>query len=191
MHESEGRSERNDPDVYSMTVGMAKGRPEPFNRFYEAYYDRLYRYLLVVARGDDHLARDCLQETMLRVVRYVKPIREENVFWGWLARVARTTFIDELRRRRKRATAPLWIDPAAREPGEPSVLLDYLDEATADLPEDERRLLAEYYEEGLSQARMAERRRSTPKAVESRLARIRHKIRRVLLGRLKREQGET
>ena len=52
--------------------------------------------------GQEALVRDVFQETMLRVVRYIKPMPDDNALWAWLTRVARTALYDQLRRNRRR-----------------------------------------------------------------------------------------
>ena len=60
------------PDVASLTAGIRAGDEESFREFHQLYFDRLYQFLLVIARGNEDEARDALQETLLRVVRYAR-----------------------------------------------------------------------------------------------------------------------
>ena len=69
--------------------------------FYDAYFDRLWRYLLVVAAGNEDTAREALQATLVRVARHIKVFSDESVFWSWLAVLARSAFADETRKRRR------------------------------------------------------------------------------------------
>ena len=86
------------PDVAleGLTGRMVKGEEGAFAEFHDAYFSRLFRYALVLMRGDEHAARDVTQETLLRVVRYVRVFRSEQTFWDWLARLARTAAADQL-----------------------------------------------------------------------------------------------
>ncbi len=54
--------------IRGMTVRMANGDETAFKEFYECYCDRLFRYLLLLTRGNEDLARDLLQITMTKVV---------------------------------------------------------------------------------------------------------------------------
>ena len=69
--------------------------------FYNAYFDRLWRYLLVVASGNEDAAREALQAALVRVARYAKVFTDEAVFWSWLTVLARTAFADESKKRRR------------------------------------------------------------------------------------------
>jgi hypothetical protein len=53
----------------SLTRQMAAGEEEAFRRFHQLYFDRLYHFLLAVARGEEHEARDALQDTFVRAWR--------------------------------------------------------------------------------------------------------------------------
>jgi hypothetical protein len=94
-------SSREPPDVAALTRAMAKGDEMAWRTFYDAYFDRLWRYLLVVAAGHEDAAREALQTTLLRVTRYIKVFRDENAFWSWLTVLARSAFADETRKRRR------------------------------------------------------------------------------------------
>jgi RNA polymerase sigma-70 factor (ECF subfamily) len=162
---------------------VRQGDEAAFNGLYDAYFPRLYGYLLVAARGREELVRDALQETFFRVVRHIRPLPDERALWRWLARVARTALIDLVRRERGgprttvRETPAPEVDPDAHE----RELLAALDRTVALLPEAERALVEAYYLRGESQEALAARLDLTRKSVESRLARIRQKLRALIL----------
>ena len=82
------------PDVASLTAGIRAGNEEAFREFHKLYFDRLYQFLLVVARGNEAEARDALQETLLRVIRHARKFDSEDAFWSWLKVVARNAARD-------------------------------------------------------------------------------------------------
>ena len=84
-----------------LAEAIRAGDEEAFNLFYDRYADRTYRYLFSLLPTDEAVVRDAFQETMLRVVRYIKPMSDEAL-WGWLTRVARTALYDQLRRNKRR-----------------------------------------------------------------------------------------
>ena len=88
-------------DIAALTRAMARGDESAYRTFYEAYFHRLFRYLLVVTAGDEDAAREALQATLVRVVRHIKPFREEGVFWSWLTVLARSALSDQTRKRRR------------------------------------------------------------------------------------------
>lgn len=99
-----GRAEM--PDVEALTRRMVGGDEAAYRVFYDAYFDRLCRYLLVVGGGNEDAMRAALQTTLVRVVRHIKVFRSEAKFWSWLTVLARSAFRDETRRRRRYLAFP-------------------------------------------------------------------------------------
>ena len=163
---------------------MARGDEEAYRRFYDAYFNRLSRYLLVIAAGNEELMREALQGTLVRVVHHIKPFRDESQFWAWLTVLARSAFTDETRRRSRyrrfldRFTphAITQADLAAAVSTEHS-LEEVLNRAMALLPAEERALVEKKYLERKSVRELATELNTSEKAVESRLVRIRAKVR--------------
>lgn len=161
-----------------------------YRAFHDAYFTRLSRYLLVVTAGDEDAMREALQETYRRVVKHIRVFSNEPVFWSWLTVLARTALADE-RRKRRRYLA--FLDRFKRHAAvaEPASDGDALSAALAhnlaDLPDDDRVLLEWKYFEHESVASIARRLQTTEKAVESRLGRIRLKLKSAVLAELKHE----
>ena len=82
-----------------LTRRLAKGDEAAFREFHALYFDRLYQFLLVVSRGQQQEAEEALQETFLRVSRYVRAFEADAAFWCWLKVVARSTARDAGRKR--------------------------------------------------------------------------------------------
>src|SRR5690348_2963141 len=51
-------ADQDQGDISSLTRRLASGDEEAFRRFHALYFDRLYRFLLVVSRGQEHEARE-------------------------------------------------------------------------------------------------------------------------------------
>jgi len=179
--------------IRDMTARMANGDEAAFKEFYECYCDRLFRYLLLLTRGNEDLARDLLQVTMAKVVRGLRKFSNEAHLWNWLATIARNSFIDSLRRtQRAPQLVPLLPDDAPGTPMVPSEesdapLFDALDCCLIELEADYQALIEAVYFKGGSQHSVAEQQNTTPKAVESKLARLRKKLRAAILKRLRYE----
>src|SRR5206468_7284685 len=82
---------------------VAKGDEGAYRQFHEAYFGRLLGYLRVVT-GDEQLAREALQATLLRVVRHARRFESEEAFWSWLTVLARSSAADERRRSNRYAS---------------------------------------------------------------------------------------
>ncbi len=184
------------PDIAALTRAMAGGDETAYRLFYDAYFDRLLRYLLVVTGGNEEAAREALQLALVRVVRHVKVFDAEEKFWSWLTVLARSALADESRKRRRyfafldRFSRHQEIGPSAMDNGEADEQLRVLLESklTA-LPEDERQLVEQIYILRQSVREIADGRQTTEKAVESRLSRVRRKLKDAVVAELKNERA--
>ncbi len=173
---------------------MVAGDELAYRTFYDAYFNRLWRYLLVVTSGDEDAAGEALQSALVRLVRYIKVFTSDAAFWSWLTVLARSALSDQTRKRRRylafldrftwhsriQRTIPDNADADTR-------LLSLLDASLAALPSDERRLVEAKYLTRRCVREMAEELDLSEKAVESRLVRIRRKLKTAILEGLKRE----
>jgi RNA polymerase sigma-70 factor (ECF subfamily) len=181
-------------DVAEVTSRMVKGDEMAYRLFYDQYYERLRRYLLVVTAGNEDAARDALQSALLRVVKHIRRFSNENEFWSWLTVLAKTALFDQTRKRKRywsfleRFTRHTEIEQSS-EIGVDSdaQLLFMLEQNLTTLAADEKRLLESKYLEGASVREIAQEFQTTEKAIESRLLRIRRKLKASLLEALKHE----
>ena len=90
---------RKEVDILQLTAQMVKGDEMAYRTFYDLYFNRLLRYLLVVTGGREEAVREAIQETLLRVVRYIKAFDSDETFWSWLTVLARSSIVDEERKR--------------------------------------------------------------------------------------------
>jgi RNA polymerase sigma-70 factor (ECF subfamily) len=181
-------------DVAALTRRMADGDELAYRAFYDAYFNRLSRYLLVVTAGDEDAAREALQSALVRVVRHIKIFPSDAVFWSWLTVLARSALSDQTRKRRRylsfldRFTWHARAQQTVPDDAQAEVrLLGLLESSLEALPSDEQRLAEAKYFARRSVRELAEELKLSEKAVESRLGRIRHKLKAAILEGLKRE----
>ena len=167
-----------------LTAALARGEDEAWAEFHREYGPGIFRYLLGGTRGDYDLAAEALQQTYLRVARYVRPCDSAPVFGGWLRTLASSALNDCRRRRRsfwgllsRPEAAP--DDPAA-SPAADDGLVAALDTALAQLDAADRALLEDKYFRGTDVRTLAAKLSASPKAIESRLTRAREELRRQL-----------
>jgi RNA polymerase sigma-70 factor (ECF subfamily) len=187
-------ADRQEPlDIAALTRAMAKGDESAYARFYDAYFERLRRYLLVVTHGNEDAAREALQSALVRVVRHIKEFASDEIFWGWLTVLARTALFDQSRKRRRylsfldRFTIHARTLPPEQTEAD-AKLLQLLENGLGLLPVEERRLLEAKYLDDSSVQQIAAELQTSQKAVESRLVRIRRKLKAALLDQLKYEE---
>lgn len=147
-------------------------------------------YLLTVTRGNEALARDLVQQTMLKVARHVRVFEDEAAFWRWLTVLARTAAVDEARKsQRYFAFIERWWRGRTEEPVDDRAdrLEEMLSSGFEQLEPDERTVLEKKYLEESSVREIALTLGLSEKAVESRLTRARVKLKELLLKGLKDE----
>ena len=105
------------PDtIHRFTAALAAGEAAAEESFYRRYFDMLYSHARRATRRDEAFCLDVVQDSVLRVLRAVRPAHIESQFNAWLKLVVQTTAYDLLRtesRRRKRELAAVPIAAAA------------------------------------------------------------------------------
>lgn len=173
-----------DAEVTALTRRLAAAEDAAWTEAHARYAPRLFRYLLVAARGDELAARDALQGAFVRAVRHARVFATEEAFWGWLTLLARHALADGRRStgrwraflNRFQLSAPPATAPATEDP-----LCDQLEQAMERLAASDRLLLEQKYFEAASVRDLAMAAGTTEKAIESRLARARDRLRAFIL----------
>jgi RNA polymerase sigma-70 factor (ECF subfamily) len=124
---------------------------------------------------DNDLADDVLQETLLRVCRGLRSLREPAWVRAWAYRIATREAVRAARRERgrQRALVDAWNDspaPDCEEPVEDQDFLDELPARLAELPTRTRLVLRMRYLQALSQQEIAEALEIPIGTVKSRIA---------------------
>jgi RNA polymerase sigma-70 factor, ECF subfamily len=173
---------------------LLAGDERAFAEFFDTYAPRLFRFAMRRA-GDEDLAEEITQTTLIAAVGKLKTWRGEASLFTWLCTIARRQLVDHWRRTARRPELrPLDDDPDVRAALESlasggdradaadvsldrerlvervQITLDYLPDRYGDV-------LEWKYLQGLSVHEIAERLALTPKAVESRLTRARQAFR--------------
>jgi RNA polymerase sigma factor (sigma-70 family) len=137
-----------------------------------------------------------VQSTFLRVVRYVKAFDDAATFWNWLIVLARTALADQRRKvsryrsflERFTGHARIQSDAAPEHPE--AHLLAALEQGLDGLLPEERSLVERKYFARESVRDIAAALQLSEKAVESRLTRVRLKLRAEVLTQLKNESPD-
>jgi RNA polymerase sigma-70 factor (ECF subfamily) len=178
-----------DAEARQLVAAMARGDEEAFRKLYERHQRRLFRFALVLGRGEETLAHDAVQAAFVTAAKKLRSVQSEEHLWNWLARVARQHLAKVWRQRQRNSTVIGMADlPECIDGGEPdSVLEECLDAAILMMDARERELVEWFYFDGLSHKEIAERLGATPKSVSSRLERARAKLRAAIARRLNHE----
>src|SRR5215210_6002767 len=76
----------------------ARGSSQAFSAIYERHHQEIYRYCRSIL-GNEHDARDALQNTMVKVLRALEGETREISLRPWLFRIAHNESISLLRRK--------------------------------------------------------------------------------------------
>lgn len=139
---------------------IAAGDTEQFGLLYDAYAERIYRYLFYRTR-DRAVAEDLTSTTFFKAVRSLRRFdAAKGEFSAWLYRIARNTLFDHYRNRRR--TEPI---EAADELADPSKdtesdvsdreLVRKIKESFGTLSEEQREVVTMRVWDGLSYAEIA------------------------------------
>lgn len=169
-------------EITHLTRALVRGDEGAWVRVYESYNGRIFRYALVLLHGDEAAAWEVVQTTFTRMARNIRPFSDEHVFWHWIARIARTAIIDDLRKSNRHESLLGEMERNLPEtPDSDAPWLELLDRALAQLDDEYRVILTEKYFSGASIREIAATLSLSEKAAESRLTRARQKLRETML----------
>jgi RNA polymerase sigma factor (sigma-70 family) len=145
--------------------------------FYREHAAAVYAFLVSLCR-DRTWAEDLMQETFVKATRSLGGYRGGNAR-SWLFAVARTVFLDDVRKRRPVPVAEMAESPVT----DPDVAeADAIGRALATLPDRQRLALVLCDQAGLSYAEVAEAVGCTPAAVKVLIHRARTNFRSAYTG---------
>lgn len=169
-----------------MTRGLRRSDAAAWETFHRRYYLALLR--VANSRAPSIDPETAVQAAYLRVARHIKPFRDEADFWRWLCCLLRCAVAD-LQRERTRTHRllerfHLWTELWRSRNFHPARtdLADALEEALQTLDGEDAALLQRKYGEGWSTAELARAGDCSEKAIESRLARLRARLKDQLAG---------
>lgn len=177
-----------------LIAAHTSGDPHAFSELFRRHRDRLWAVALRTMR-DHEDAADALQDAMISAFRNASSFRAESQVTTWLHRIVVNACLDRIRRRQARPTVPL----PETGPAEPAVPRDAIAEqdtrmavqdALAELPEDQRSAIVLVDVEGYSVAETASILGIADGTVKSRCARGRAKLAK-LLGHLRNPSADA
>lgn len=134
---------------------------------------------------DEELARECTQDTFVRAFSKLDKFRQEAAFATWIHRIAVSTVLEALRRRRRAAARFVSLDEAQNVVTDVSMhdveLVARLEQAVDDLPEIYRTALIMHDLEGYTHAAIADVLSIPEGTSKTRVAQARAKLRDTLV----------
>ena len=84
-------------DDKTLANEMLVGQKRAFDRFFDEYFARLYRFALARLADDPEAARDVVQVTFTRAIRKLHTYRAESALFTWLCAICRNETSEWLR----------------------------------------------------------------------------------------------
>ncbi len=175
-----------------LTEAICAGDERAFGRFYDLYSLRLYKHALVLSKGNEAEARELLQAVVLKLANRFQVFDEEKRLWAWLSRCLLNSYLDicRARKRQERFLSLDYLEAELPQTGQAehqwSAALQF---ALGQFAPDEQELLRSAYVDERPLQELADESGQSYKAVESRLGRLRQKLKARLLSRLRNEQS--
>lgn len=190
--EAAGSDEERD-SAPGLTRGMAAGDEDAFARFYDRYSPRIYRHAMALTRGNEPEARELCHVVMVKLARRMKVFDEESALLAWLRRLTHNAYVDTVRERTRleKIVALFKLAPLATDSGRSELpIMRALDSAMKELPAEDAELLHGVYNDKIPVADLSELHGQTYKAMESRLTRLRKRVKERLIALLRHEDPD-
>ena len=135
---------------------------EAFAQIYEAYFDRIYRYIAMRIRNEME-AEDMTQQVFMKMLQSISSYKNTGVpFSSWIYRIAHNQVVDLMRQQNKKATVDIeglplpdmGMDP--QQMMEQEVDVEELKKATCQLTASQQEVLSLRFAGELSIAQCAE-----------------------------------
>lgn len=75
--------------------GLKRGKEEAYYRLINTYGDKLLRTCFLVTK-DEKLAEDIVQETFIRVFKYIKDFKGNSSLYTWIYRISQNVLKDKV-----------------------------------------------------------------------------------------------
>ena len=89
---------------------LLAGDQDALRRFFDEYFDRLYRFAYARLRGDAALAEDAAQNTLVRALRGLAGFRGDAGLFSWLATICRNEIADLVEKSARIAAHTVSLD---------------------------------------------------------------------------------
>ncbi len=151
---------------------MAAGHEEAVEIFHGEYFDWLYAQARRVSGRDEAFCLDVVQDALIRIVRCIKPVRNEAQLRAWLGLVVQTAVYDRLRSDLRWHGRHEDLPAPAERPADDDEKLAWLREEIGRLDPKLARMVEWRYHHGWTLRRIGERLGLTAGAVDGRLRRL-------------------
>ena len=94
-------------DEESLVQRAQQKDTQAFAQLYEAYFDKIYRYIAMRIRNEME-AEDMTQQVFMKMLQSISSYKSQGVpFSSWIYRIAHNLVVDYLRQQNKKATVDI------------------------------------------------------------------------------------
>ena len=163
-----------DPAIRSLTAAIASGDTEAFARFFDLWFEWMRREAGRTTGRDESFCLDVVQDSMMRVIRSMKPMPTEDDLRRWLGVVVRSCAYDRLRREARARDRQRRGDTAIRTEHDPDLhgRIRWLEQELRSMSSPNAELLLMRYRFGWTLQQIANALGLKPGAVDGRLRRL-------------------
>jgi RNA polymerase sigma factor (sigma-70 family) len=137
-----GEPDQPAPGGHELAALIARGDRVALGQFYELWFDRIYRLARRLTGRDESFCLDIVQESMLRIVRSIRPMPSDDDLKRWMVRLVHTTALDLLRREARQRRRHQHATPnGTAHHADLAEQIAWLRARLAELPEEESLLL--------------------------------------------------
>ena len=162
MDEAKEKNNTALPDEEALVEKAKQGDSQALSAIYEAYFDRIYRYIFLRMRNESE-AEDLTQQVFMKMLKSISGFKSKGVpFSAWLYRIAHNQVVDFHRQQNRKSTVDiegLPLPSTAEDPQqtiELEVDIDELKKAISKLTAAQQEVLALRFTGEIPIARCAE-----------------------------------
>jgi len=94
-------------DEQELVRRAQQNNSEAFTQIYDAYFDKIYRYLAVRIRNETE-AEDMTQQVFMKVLQSISSYKSKGLpFSSWIFRIAHNQMVDYFRQQNKKSTVDI------------------------------------------------------------------------------------
>jgi RNA polymerase sigma-70 factor (ECF subfamily) len=97
-------------DERELVQAVLAGDERAFNRFFETYFPRVYRFALPRVGRNPDVAKDMVQTTLIKALRGLGDWRGDATLFTWLCQICRRQIADHVRSQRRHDSKIVLID---------------------------------------------------------------------------------
>jgi RNA polymerase sigma-70 factor (ECF subfamily) len=168
------------PDWTAVTDGVMSGDAHSLEVFYEHFFDLMLRQARRVTGSDEQTCLDIVQDSMLKIIRCMKRIDDEDCLTAWTRAVVNSVAYDWLRKKSRlanRHSEQLGQVVDTHTDSDFETKLIWLEEQVERMDPQLRQLIAWRYRFGWTLAKIASRCGLETGAVDGRIRRAVKKLR--------------